>query len=563
MAAIAQKIGLPEERVAQIAQMIRQNGMADAQMGAMMGMALSKGVQPQEIFSMLTSLGVSASQVIRVMHAQGVMDDEEAERRLADERAAAERRAAAEAKQGRKNFCKKAAIIVFWLVVWEIADRIADNRLILAGPLRTLEALSEQVVQLDFWVICGASFGRITLGFLLSFVVGFLVALAACRVRLVRDFVDPIMSLLRTIPVVSFIIMLLIWVGNQALTVFLAFFIVLPIIYTNMVTGFESVDRQMLEMARVYGLSALAHVFVRVPAGVHAVSDEQRQAVAGMSWKSGIMAEVLATPKPSIGKEMSTARTFLDTPDLFAWTVVVMVLSAVFEKLFMEVLKLANRPLGGLIGKKGRGMSEMAGAAAGRAGAGAGADAGRGCRGRCGCGGRGRRRRRDGAGGRCGRAGLGQWRGRRGVRRRGVRHVCKSYGDNRVLRDVTFRLPGGGVTCLMAPSGSGKTTLFRVLLGLEDAESGSITGVRAGEVSMMFQEDRLCETLTRWNRGARTAAGHPPCRRAAAFGAHPPRRLHGSPGHAAFRRHAAARVAGAGRGVPQQDDRAGRALHRP
>ena len=355
MAAIAQKIGLPEERVAQIAQMIRQNGMADAQMGAMMGMARSKGVQPQEIFSMLTSLGVSASQVIRVMHAQGVMDDEEAERRLADERAAAERRAAAEAKQGRKNFCKKAAIIVFWLVVWEIADRIADNRLILAGPLRTLEALSEQVVQLDFWVICGASFGRITLGFLLSFVVGFLVALAACRVRLVRDFVDPIMSLLRTIPVVSFIIMLLIWVGNQALTVFLAFFIVLPIIYTNMVTGFESVDRQMLEMARVYGLSRWrTFLYVYRPAFMPFLMSSAKLSL-GMSWKSGIMAEVLATPKPSIGKEMSTARTFLDTPDLFAWTVVVMVLSAVFEKLFMEVLKLANRPLGGLIGKKGRG----------------------------------------------------------------------------------------------------------------------------------------------------------------------------------------------------------------
>ena len=355
MAAIAQKIGLPEERVAQIAQMIRQNGMADAQMGAMMGMALSKGVQPQEIFSMLTSLGVSASQVIRVMHAQGVMDDEEAERRLADERAAAERRAAAEAKQGRKNFCKKTAIIVFWLVVWEIADRIADNRLILAGPLRTLEALSEQVVQLDFWVICGASFGRITLGFLLSFVVGFLVALAACRVRLVRDFVDPIMSLLRTIPVVSFIIMLLIWVGNQALTVFLAFFIVLPIIYTNMVTGFESVDRQMLEMARVYGLSRWrTFLYVYRPAFMPFLMSSAKLSL-GMSWKSGIMAEVLATPKPSIGKEMSTARTFLDTPDLFAWTVVVMVLSAVFEKLFMEVLKLANRPLGGLIGKKGRG----------------------------------------------------------------------------------------------------------------------------------------------------------------------------------------------------------------
>ena len=70
-----------------------------------------------------------------------------------------------------------------------------------------------------------------------------------------------------------------------------------------------------------------------------------------MSWKSGIMAEVLATPKPSIGKEMSQARTYLDTPSLFAWTVVVMVLSWLFEKAFMALLKRVGRPLGGLLGK--------------------------------------------------------------------------------------------------------------------------------------------------------------------------------------------------------------------
>ena len=57
------------------------------------------------------------------------------------------------------------------------------------------------------------------------------------------------------------------------------------------------------------------------------------------------------------------------------------------------------------------------------------------------------------------------------------RHVCKAYGANEVLRRVTFTLPGGGVRCLMAPSGSGKTTLFRVLLGLEHADSGEICGI--------------------------------------------------------------------------------------
>ena len=353
ISAIAAKIGLPEERVAQIAQMIKTQGMADSQMGPMMRMATEKGVEPREILDMLTSLGVSQGQVVRVMSSQGLIDDTEAQRLIEDERRAAEARAAADKQSGARRFVRKAGIIAFWLAIWQLLDVIIDNRLVLAGPIRVAQALVEQIGQPDFWVICGASFGRIALGFLLSFVVGFLLALVSCRHRLFRDFVDPIISLLRTIPVASFIILLLIWVGNQALTVFLAFFIVLPLIYTNMVTGFESVDRQMLEMARVYGLSRWrTFLYIYRPAFMPFLMSSTKISL-GMTWKSGIMAEVLATPKPSIGKEMATARTFLDTPDLLAWTVVVMVLSFLFEKAFMELLKRANRPLGGFIGSDG------------------------------------------------------------------------------------------------------------------------------------------------------------------------------------------------------------------
>ena len=350
ISAIAAKIGLPEERVAQIAQMIKSQGLADSQMGPMMRMATEKGVEPREILDMLTSLGVSQGQVVRVMSSQGLIDDAEAQRLIDEERRAAEARAAAEKSGGARAFARKAGIIAFWLAIWQLLDVIIDNRLVLAGPIRVAQALVEQIGQPDFWVICGASFGRIALGFLLSFVVGFLLALMSCRHRLFRDFVDPIISLLRTIPVASFIILLLIWVGNQALTVFLAFFIVLPLIYTNMVTGFESVDRQMLEMARVYGLSRWrTFLYIYRPAFMPFLMSSTKISL-GMTWKSGIMAEVLATPKPSIGKEMATARTFLATPDLLAWTVVVMVLSFLFEKAFMELLKRANRPLGGFIG---------------------------------------------------------------------------------------------------------------------------------------------------------------------------------------------------------------------
>ena len=134
-------------------------------------------------------------------------------------------------------------------------------------------------------------------------------------------------------------------------TIYLSFLIVLPRIYTNMLAGFESVDTQMLEMARVFRLSRWrTFMYVYRPAFMPFLSSSCKISL-GMSWKSGIMAEVLATPKPSIGKEMSQARTYLDTPSLFAWTVVVMVLSWLFEKAFMALLKRVGRPLGGLLGK--------------------------------------------------------------------------------------------------------------------------------------------------------------------------------------------------------------------
>ncbi|MBQ9066986.1 MAG: hypothetical protein IJ133_05630 [Clostridia bacterium] len=74
---------------------------------------------------------------------------------------------------------RKALIILFWLLVWEAADRIIDNRLVLSGPVRVLQALMVQIRKEEFWQICGASFGRIVLGFLLSFVVGALLAVLA------------------------------------------------------------------------------------------------------------------------------------------------------------------------------------------------------------------------------------------------------------------------------------------------------------------------------------------------------------------------------------------------
>lgn len=76
-----------------------------------------------------------------------------------------------------------------------------------------------------------------------------------------------------------------------------------------------------------------------------------------------------------------------------------------------------------------------------------------------------------------------------------IRGLCKSFGGKTVLRNVSGTLAAGRVTGLMAPSGAGKTTLLRILMGLEQADSGRIDGLDGIRLSAVFQEDRLCGQL--------------------------------------------------------------------
>jgi NitT/TauT family transport system ATP-binding protein len=77
-----------------------------------------------------------------------------------------------------------------------------------------------------------------------------------------------------------------------------------------------------------------------------------------------------------------------------------------------------------------------------------------------------------------------------------INGLCKTFNEHQVLRSLNLRLEDNRIYCLMAPSGVGKTTLLRIILGLETKDAGTIHGIKPGEISAMFQENRLCEELT-------------------------------------------------------------------
>ena len=76
-----------------------------------------------------------------------------------------------------------------------------------------------------------------------------------------------------------------------------------------------------------------------------------------------------------------------------------------------------------------------------------------------------------------------------------IKNISKAYGDKQVLNHISKEFPSGETTVIMGASGCGKTTLLRILLGLEKADSGEVTGMPE-RVAVLFQEDRLCEDVS-------------------------------------------------------------------
>ncbi len=202
----------------------------------------------------------------------------------------------------------------FWLVVWQVISMLVAQELLVPAPLVVLKALSGLVRTSEFWQSAGRSLLRILLGILLS----------------------PLLRLVRATPVASFIILALVWIKTGYLPSFISFLMVVPLVWNNVESGIKHIDIRLLEMAKVFRLSWFKTlIFVRIPS-VMPYFMAACTAGMGLAWKSGIAAEVICRPPFSIGNQLQNAKSHLETPQVFAWTITVILLSLVLEKLLVS-----------------------------------------------------------------------------------------------------------------------------------------------------------------------------------------------------------------------------------
>ena len=234
---------------------------------------------------------------------------------------------------------KRTLAVLFWLAVWQAAAMALGQDILLVSPVKVICRLGILVLMADFWSSIVFSLGRITCGFLLAAILGILLAAASSRARWFYELLAPFMLAVKSIPVASFIILALIWFSSRNLSVLISFLMVLPIIYTNVLDGILHADPGLLEMAQVFSLSPIRRIrYVYLPQVLPFFQSGCRVAL-GISWKSGIAAEVIGIPAGSVGEKLQQAKVYLDTPDLFAWTLVIVLVSLAFEKSFLYLIK--------------------------------------------------------------------------------------------------------------------------------------------------------------------------------------------------------------------------------
>ena len=245
-------------------------------------------------------------------------------------------------EKGVRPWLRRLAVAAFWLAAWQLASMAVGSRIVLVGPAEVARRLAELVLEADFWVSMGLSLGRVATGFGLAVVAGVALAAWASRSRVVEGLLAPLVGAVKAAPVASFVVLLLMWVSSRRLSVAVSFLMAFPILYTNVLAGVRQTDPALLEMADVFGVSSWARVRTVYAAQVAPYLRAGLSLAMGLSWKSGIAAEVIGLPAPSVGIHLYDAKVYLDTPDLLAWTVVIVALSVGLEALLGRLLDWAQ-----------------------------------------------------------------------------------------------------------------------------------------------------------------------------------------------------------------------------
>jgi len=238
----------------------------------------------------------------------------------------------------KNKLIKNISIAIIWLSIWMLLALIVNQELLLPSPLTVTKRLLSLIIEIEFWLSTLTTLLRILLAVIIGTVFGVVLAVLASKNEYIKDSINPVIKIIRATPVTSFVILLMLYFSYSMVPVVIGGLMVMPLIYTGVLTGIEQTEFKLLEFARAYRLSkkkTIKYIYIPSikPFFITAFNNS-----LGLAWKAGVAAEVISLPKRSIGSLMYYSKLYLETSDLFAYTAVVIILSFLMEKLVNKLL---------------------------------------------------------------------------------------------------------------------------------------------------------------------------------------------------------------------------------
>lgn len=238
-----------------------------------------------------------------------------------------------------KKIILNISAVLLAIFLWQAASLWLDSDVLIASPLQVLVRVFELLQSEAFFTTVTRSTLHIIGGFFLAFGCAVVLASAAGKQPVLEIFFRPFLLTVKTVPVASFIVISLIWLSGNTLSIFISFLMSLPILYNNLLQGYKNADPKLLQCAELFHFSPFKRLLlVRLPA-IKPFLLSACSTGMGLAWKAGVAAEVIGIPKDSIGEMLYYAKLYFDSKDLFAWTLIIVVLSVCIEKLFLLLLK--------------------------------------------------------------------------------------------------------------------------------------------------------------------------------------------------------------------------------
>lgn len=240
----------------------------------------------------------------------------------------------------KKTFLAKTAAVLLALAVWQAVAMLIDSELILVTPIEVIKRLFTVWREPGFFASIAFTSSKIILGFLAAFFIGIGLGALAGRFRVAEILLWPWMLTVKSVPIASFVLIILLFVSSADISVFISFLIVLPIIYINVLSAIKSTDSKLLEAAKLFGTPAKYRLlYISLPQ-IKPYLISASSVGCGLAFKAGVAAELIGIPTGSIGEALYNAKIYLNSADLFAWTVIIILMSVLFEKLFIFLLRL-------------------------------------------------------------------------------------------------------------------------------------------------------------------------------------------------------------------------------